>query len=248
LLPAAWIDLATSRQTANGSNPASDWDQGYGFQFWRCIPGFYRGDGAFGQFCIVMPQHDTVVAINSGAADMGAIMQLLWRRLLPELRAAPLPADAAAHAQLTTRLAGLTLPPTAGAATSPLAASFAGPRYVFPPGDANPTGIESLQLALRPAQPPLLTLVRRGQTLRAQPAHGAWSQGEWSTGPGATEPAAFSGAWTADDAYTLQISRTGTPFIHTLRLRFHGREVAAEFTQNVGFAARATPVLVGVAE
>lgn len=248
LLPAAWIDLATSRQTANGSNPDSDWEQGYGFQFWRCLPGFYRGDGAFGQFCIVMPQHDTVVAINSGAGDMGAIMKLLWRRLLPELRAAPLPDDPAAHARLTTRLAELTLPPTAGAATSPLAASFAGRRYLFAPGDANPDGFESLQLALGPTQQLIITLVRRGQTLRAPAGHGTWSKGEWAAGPGTAEPAAFSGAWTADDAYTLQICRTGTPFIHTLHLRFQGREVAAEFTQNVGFAAGAAPALVGVAE
>ena len=49
LLPAEWVAAATSRQTSNGSNPKSDWDQGYGYQFWRCRHGFYRGDGAFGQ-------------------------------------------------------------------------------------------------------------------------------------------------------------------------------------------------------
>ncbi|HEV3445841.1 MAG TPA: serine hydrolase, partial [Gemmataceae bacterium] len=30
LIPAAWVDAATARQTSNGSNPQSDWDQGYG--------------------------------------------------------------------------------------------------------------------------------------------------------------------------------------------------------------------------
>ncbi|HLY74380.1 MAG TPA: serine hydrolase, partial [Planctomycetota bacterium] len=55
LLPADWIDLATSRQVSNGSNPKSDWEQGYGFQFWRCRHGAYRGDGAFGQYCVVLP-------------------------------------------------------------------------------------------------------------------------------------------------------------------------------------------------
>ena len=53
LVPAAWIDSATSRWMSNGSNPESDWEQGYGFQFWRCRHGVYRGDGANGQFCIV---------------------------------------------------------------------------------------------------------------------------------------------------------------------------------------------------
>jgi hypothetical protein len=35
------------------TNP--DWRQGYGYQFWRCRHNCYRGDGAFGQYCIVMP-------------------------------------------------------------------------------------------------------------------------------------------------------------------------------------------------
>src|SRR5262245_27028568 len=54
LVPLAWVEGATSYQTSNGSNPRSDWDQGYGYQFWRCRNGAYRGDGAFGQYCIVL--------------------------------------------------------------------------------------------------------------------------------------------------------------------------------------------------
>ena len=49
LVAEAWVEEATSRQVANGSNPDSDWDQGYGYQFWRCRHGAFRGDGAFGQ-------------------------------------------------------------------------------------------------------------------------------------------------------------------------------------------------------
>ena len=83
LMPSAWIDAATTRQTSNGSNPKSDWEQGYGYQFWRCRHGLYRGDGAFGQFCIVMPEQDAVVAITSGGRDMQAVMNLVWEKLLP---------------------------------------------------------------------------------------------------------------------------------------------------------------------
>src|SRR5690606_21202004 len=114
ILPAAWVDLATSRQTSNGSGAENDWNQGYGYQFWRCIPGFYRGDGAFGQFCIVMPQYDTVVAINSGSKDMGAIMRLIWKRLIPELRPAAIPADEAATSKLRDKLASLAQPTLSG--------------------------------------------------------------------------------------------------------------------------------------
>ena len=65
ILPEEWVEMATSLQTSNGSNPNSDWDQGYGFQFWRCRNNLYRGDGAFGQYCIVMDDYDAVLAITS---------------------------------------------------------------------------------------------------------------------------------------------------------------------------------------
>ena len=68
--------------------PDSDWDQGYGYQFWRCRHGAYRGDGAFGQYCIVMPEQDAVVAITSGLGDMQAVLNLVWEHLLPAMKPA----------------------------------------------------------------------------------------------------------------------------------------------------------------
>ena len=56
LVPAAWVAAATSTQADNSSRTEPDWAQGYGYQFWRCRHGAYRGDGAFGQFCLVMPE------------------------------------------------------------------------------------------------------------------------------------------------------------------------------------------------
>jgi len=72
LLPSDWVETATAKQASNGSNPKSDWNQGYGFQFWRCRHNAFRGDGAFGQYCLVMPDQDAVVAITSGVKDMQA--------------------------------------------------------------------------------------------------------------------------------------------------------------------------------
>ena len=83
LVPAAWVEAATARQTSNGSNPTSDWDQGYGYQFWRCRHGAYRGDGAFGQFCVVLPEQDAVIAITSGVKDMQAVLNLVWDTSCP---------------------------------------------------------------------------------------------------------------------------------------------------------------------
>ncbi|MEP7292224.1 MAG: serine hydrolase, partial [Chloroflexota bacterium] len=80
LLPEAWVAEATRAQIANGDDPERDWTQGYGYQFWRCRHGAYRGDGVFGQFCIVMPEQDAVLAITGGmdVFDMQQPLNLIW--------------------------------------------------------------------------------------------------------------------------------------------------------------------------
>ncbi len=82
ILPAEWVDQATSKQVSNGSDPNRDWDQGYGFQFWRCRHGAYRGDGKDGQFCIVLPEQDAVIAITANTRDMQGELNIVWDKLL----------------------------------------------------------------------------------------------------------------------------------------------------------------------
>jgi CubicO group peptidase (beta-lactamase class C family) len=101
LIPSEWIDQATSKQVSNGSDPERDWDQGYGFQFWRCRHGAYRGDGKDGQFCVVLPEQDAVVAITANTRDMQAELNLVWDKLLPALNDKPLPEEPAALEKLT---------------------------------------------------------------------------------------------------------------------------------------------------
>lgn len=107
LLPAEWIAQATSKQTSNGSNPESDWDQGYGFQFWRCRHGAYRGDGKDGQFCIVLPDLDAVIAMTSNTSDMQAELNLVWEEVLPAFHEQALPENTAAQKRLQELIAGL---------------------------------------------------------------------------------------------------------------------------------------------
>jgi CubicO group peptidase (beta-lactamase class C family) len=64
LIGEKWVAEATSQQVANPAEPNPDWRQGYGFQFWMSRHG-YRGDGAFGQFCVILPEQDTVIATTA---------------------------------------------------------------------------------------------------------------------------------------------------------------------------------------
>jgi CubicO group peptidase (beta-lactamase class C family) len=109
LLPASWIEQATAKQVSNGNDPTKDWNQGYGYQFWRCRHGAYRGDGKDGQFCIVIPAQDAVVAITADAKDMQAELNVVWDKLLPAFHAATLPANADEEARLKQALADLVV-------------------------------------------------------------------------------------------------------------------------------------------
>lgn len=97
LLPAEWIALATSKQVENDKAPSGrnpDWRQGYGFQFWQCQHGAFRGDGKDGQFCIVIPEKDTVIAITALTGNMQAQLDIVWEKLLPALGDKALPENA----------------------------------------------------------------------------------------------------------------------------------------------------------
>jgi CubicO group peptidase (beta-lactamase class C family) len=100
LVPRRWIEQATSKQVANGSNPDSDWEQGYGFQFWRCRHDAYRGDGKDGQICLVLPEQDAVIAITANTRDMQGELNVIWEKLLPAFEDKPLPENAGEQAKL----------------------------------------------------------------------------------------------------------------------------------------------------
>ncbi|WP_309572579.1 serine hydrolase [Deinococcus sp.] len=113
VLPAAWVDEATRAHVPPGDEPESDggdsdWAQGYGYQFWRCRHGAYRADGAFGQFCVVMPRPQAVLAVTAGVGNMQRVLDHTWAHLLAGMGEGPLPTDAAS-VMLRERCAALSL-------------------------------------------------------------------------------------------------------------------------------------------
>lgn len=109
LLAPTWVEMATSKQVSNGSDPTKDWDQGYGFQFWRCRHNAFRGDGKDGQFCIVIPDQDVVIAITAHTGDMQAELNVVWDELLPAFGDKQLPENPDEHAKLHETLTHLEI-------------------------------------------------------------------------------------------------------------------------------------------
>ncbi len=252
LVPASWVGAATARQTSNGSNPASDWDQGYGYQFWRCRNGAYRGDGAFGQYCVVMPEQDAVVAITSGVRNMQAVLNLVWEKLLPAMKSTPLSSNRAGQEKLTKVLAGLTVRPASGRPTSPIAAKVSGKQYAFP---ENPRGIETIAFEFGGDAATLIIRTAKGENQIACGA-GNWRKGRTSfvnglegrmVAPGEHAIAA-SGAWTTDDTYAVKVCLSETPFYIKLAFQFTGGELRFDSEFNVAFGPTTLPQLIGRAK
>jgi hypothetical protein len=242
LVPEAWVEAATARQTSNGSNPKSDWDQGYGYQFWRARHGGYRGDGAFGQYCIVLPEQDAVIAITSGLRDMQAVLNLVWDKLLPAFQPGTLAADDAAREKLERTLKGLALRTPAATGTP---AKVAGKKYVFP---ANDRKLEAITLE-GDGKDGDVTLAARfdGAERRITCGRGEWHKGKVAWGTLREQPMAASGAWTADDTFTAKLCFYETPFVATVRLKFTGDEVQFQSETNVGFGQTKQATLAGKA-
>jgi CubicO group peptidase (beta-lactamase class C family) len=111
LIPESWVKEATSKIVENDQAPSAhnkpDWSQGYGFQFWQCRHNAFRADGKDGQFCIVIPGQDAVIAITANTGDMQKEINVVWDKLLPAFHVEALPANSAGDEKLKQTLAGL---------------------------------------------------------------------------------------------------------------------------------------------
>jgi len=253
LVERAWVDEATAFQVPNATsgNPNPDWQQGYGYQFWRCRYGVYRGDGAFGQFCVVMPEQEAVLAITAGVADMQAVLNLVWEHLLPAMRSEPLPEDAAQAGRLADRLVSLRTAPVAGQATSPRAAEVSGRSYAV---DANDDDISSIAFDFAADGATLSMRNERGEQ-RIACGYDSWARGEADIesayrrhlGTQVPVPNAVvaSGAWTDEDTYTVELWWYLTPFRRTLSCRFSENGVRVDQRANLSFGSTERPRLEG---
>ena len=70
ILSEKWVKDATYPHSDNSGNGSKDWTSGYGYQFWINHDEGFRGDGAMGQLCLVLPESETVVAVQGMIADM----------------------------------------------------------------------------------------------------------------------------------------------------------------------------------
>lgn len=186
VLSREWTELATARHTWSGwahvgpqsVGEGTDWEQGYGFQFWRCHNDSFRADGASGQYTIIIPDKDAVVSINASVRDMQKEIDLVWEILLPAMGDKPLPENPAALAALRDGCWRLAVEPLRGAGRKPL--PFDG--MLFQLKD-NPRGVKSLRVFDAGTDGWTLEIDGQAGLQRIPVGDGGWAIGELTLNP-----------------------------------------------------------------
>lgn len=132
-----WVEEATSMhilqhpELNDKQRSKSDWLQGYGYKFWRSRNNSYRADGAYGQYILVLPEKDAVVAITAEVDNMQEEIDLVWEYLFPGLHDEALEYEVALQEKLEERLAGLHLRVPKGQANSLMENELTGKSFIF---------------------------------------------------------------------------------------------------------------------
>jgi len=261
IIPAKWVEEATTFKIqqppiAKPTRPMeqNDWQQGYGYQFWRCQHGGFRGDGAFGQYTIVLPELDAVIAMTGESLNMQGELDLVWEHLLPALGDKPLPVDPAVQGRLQRRLANLNLPAPNGPIVTSMAAAVSGKVFKLEPNDL---GLQSAALEMQ-LDGTLLTLRTSEETHTIRCGAGRWELGETALPgtppriiaggapkPGTRHKVAAAGSWKDDSTFEMMWRYYETPHHDTVSCQFEGDQVKIAFVSSISRGKDSRPVLVG---
>ena len=240
LLPEGWVAEASSLHIQqNPDSPAeeraqSDWLQGYGYQMWRCRHHAFRADGAFGQYIVMMPDQDAVVAITSQTGNMQGVLDLVWEHLLPAMHDSALPANAAGNVALHRRIEKLALPVPAENASRKQERRVTGKSFTL---DANERQMSRIGFEFGKGDSAVQLMDDRG-THTIPVGSGEWAFSETERrGPYLVSraknsltglpPFKVAGAyrWLDDGALELTLRYLQSPHTETLVCRFNGEQI-----------------------
>lgn len=238
LLNSPWIEEAAAKHIDNNSD-SPDWKQGYGYQFWRCQPeGTFRGDGAFGQYCIVMPEQDAVIAIQSGVDDMQKVLTDIWDILVPAMKAS-IPEDKKSQTELEEKLDSLIYSMPTGEATSTIADQVSGKEYEV---SENVAGITKLVFNFKETNSVTLHMGEKSYT--AGIGYQKWVTGQTffkeedeKTFSPLYHHISCAGAWVNENMFQFDILYNRTTTKDTFQIKFHEKGITATIIRKYNFCS-----------
>jgi hypothetical protein len=251
LLSPAWIEEATTASILQApdlpkaARDTNDWQQGYCYQFWRCRNNAFRGDGAYGQFIVVMPDQDAVVVITAETQKIQAELNLVWKYLLPAIKNDKLPINSVLSTNLKQKLASLALPLPGKGADSSFVSRFSDKTFTFSP---NARRLESISLQFNTDTCHVTMRIDNVDYLYTFGAS-KWITGETSrTGPNLLSrakahfaglpPSKVAGCYGWKDANTLvlELRYIESPHKETIICRFEQNNIAVEIKNSNAFS------------
>jgi hypothetical protein len=115
----------------------------YGYQWWLGPNGSYNADGLFGQYAVVFPEHNAVLALNSALPPKAGFNAAILYKHFPAAFGETVPLQAKDYAALKARTSTLRLEPPMRQTTSPIVANISGQRFDLPD---NPQKVKSMRL------------------------------------------------------------------------------------------------------
>ncbi len=215
LVPEWYVEEATSARVANPNQENVDWQQGYGYQFWMARHGF-RGDGAFGQFCLVLPEQDAVVAITGGTEAMQAVLDHVWERLLPGLGSPGVALEVGdaeeAQGELDQRLRDLALPAADGSSLAQDEKDWFAAPFVVSAAFEDPRASTLTSVGVVRSDRGLeVTVHDPGNALTFAVGLGQWAVSEPRDVHGDRVPVAASAGWRDEQLLGVQVIFLETP-------------------------------------
>ncbi len=257
VLPETWVTDATSKQILQDPNmkpedrAKTDWAQGYGYQMWRSRHNSFRGDGAYGQYMLVLPELDAVIAITEETGDLQGTLNLVWEHLLPGFHGKALPQNPA-YSVVKNRMASLTLPKAKGEAKQPEKNALPKKKqYNF---SDNELGIQFINVTF---QDDLFRMILKNNDgiFPLFFKHNEWQLGTTpKKGPylvagikgylDGLPPSQVAGsyAWVDDKTIQLKLRYIESPHSETYTMRFEGGKMSLTLEKSLDFGGKKTVV------
>jgi Beta-lactamase len=260
VIPSSWIEEATTAKIIQhpdmpqSKKDSSDWEQGYGYQIWRSRHHSYRADGAFGQYILVLPDMDAVIAIQEETPNMQDELNLVWNVLLPAFKKVKLPEDPKSQIALKAKLSTLALVPESGSFTSLNTNKSLIKYFLLEPNDNH---ISSISIQIRDSICHFI-LNTGTDTYDLFFGAGSWKTGQTNKpGPYSVSEAMENWAilspykvagnfyWVDDQTLVMQMRYIESPHTEIFTCHFDGKKIAVDVERSFDYGSKKS-VMTGV--
>jgi CubicO group peptidase (beta-lactamase class C family) len=240
VLPADWVREATRPQAANGR---------YGYQWWMGPKGAYFAAGSFGQYAIVFPAHDAVLALTAAIPENTDFSARTWKHFPAAFDGGSSSSVSVSAAGLRSRLHTLRVLPPLTATESSQAARISRRLFTMQPND---DAVTSVQFDFESSRCNFTLRDRRGAhhiavglrdwiegttTMSGAPLHHQYEPNHLRVVAG--------GRWLDEHTFEMTWQFVETAFRDRVVCRFEGDAIAVERSVNVNSAATTRPTIHG---